>query len=346
MSPPGVPPASASERLNPLDPVGIERFARDLGRLFAEATGRDLSQGASIAVAVSGGADSVAMLLLAATAFPGRILAATVDHGLRPEAAAEAALVAGICDRLGVAHVTLAPIAPIAGSSIQKQAREARYAALTAWAQAAGVSALLTAHHADDQAETLLMRLNRASGVAGLSGIRPWRFEDDTLLLRPLLGWRRDELRRIAGDAGVRWVEDPSNVDPRHDRTRFRALLADQPLLDPGALARSAAYLGEAEAALDALTETLRTERWSPAKALLRAGELPREVQRRLVRSTIAEVRAAHGIATPAFSDATNIEALLDALAAGKPATQAGVLVSPERDGRWHFASAPPRRSH
>lgn len=345
MSPPGVPPASASKRLNPLDPAGVERFARDLHRLFAEAAGRSLPDDASIALAVSGGADSVAMLLLAAAAFPGRVLAATVDHGLRSEAAEEAALVAELCARLGVSHATLAPIAPIAGSSIQKQARKARYAALTAWAQAAGASAVLTAHHADDQAETLLMRLNRASGVAGLSGIRPARHEDDTLLLRPVLTWRRDDLRRVAEAAGVRWVEDPSNADPRHDRTRFRDLLAGQSLLDPGALARSAAYLGEAEAALDTLTETLRAERWSPGKHLLRAGDLPREIRRRLVRSAIAEARTAHGIVTPEFSDAANIEALLDALAAGKAATQAGVLVAPERDGRWRFTPAPPRRS-
>lgn len=345
MSPPAAPPASASKRLNPLDPAGVERFAHDLRRLFAETTGQCLPEDAPIALAVSGGADSVAMLLLAAAAFPGRVLAATVDHGLRPEAAEEAALVAELCTRLGVAHATQAPLAPIAGSSIQKQARKARYAALTAWAQAAGAAALLTAHHADDQAETLLMRLNRASGVAGLSGIRPARHEDDMLLLRPLLTWRRDDLRRIAEVAGVRWVEDPSNADPRHDRTRFRTLLAHQSLLDPDALARSAAYLGEAEAALDTLTEALRTERWSPGKSLLRAGDLPREVRRRLVRGAIAAIRTAHGIAAPPFSDAANIEALLDALAAGKPATQAGVLVSPERDGRWRFTPAPPRRS-
>jgi len=345
MSPPAAPPASASKPLNPLDPQWVERFAQDFRPLFAGAVGEDLPAGARIALAVSGGADSVAMLLLAAAALPGQVIAATVDHGLRPEAAAEAALVAELCARLGVPHMTLAPSAPIAGASIQKQARMARYAALTAWTQAAGASALLTAHHADDQAETLLMRLNRASGVAGLSGVRPWRFEGDTLILRPLLAWRRDELRKVVAAAGVLWVDDPSNDDPRHDRTRFRTLLAQQTLLDPAALARSAAHLGEAEAALDMLTEMLRAERWSPGKGLLRAEDLPREVQRRLVRSAVTAVRATHGLTEPAFSDAANVEALLDALAVGKAATQAGVLVSPERDGRWRFTPAPARRS-
>ena len=345
MSPPAAPPASASDALTPPDPAAVARFAADLGRLFAEAAGEDLPAGATIALAVSGGADSMAMLLLAAAALPGDVVAATVDHGLRPEAADEAALVAAVCARLGVPHATLAPPAPITGSSVQRGAREARYTALTAWVEASGASALLTGHHADDQAETLLMRLNRASGVAGLSGIRPWRFKADTLVLRPLLAWRRSELRAIAAEAAMPWVEDPSNADPRHDRTRFRALLAGQDLLDPAGLARSAAYLGGAVAALDALAETLRAERWSPGKGLLRAADLPREMQRRLARAAIAAVRSTHAIAAPAFSDAANIEPLLDALAAGKAATQAGVLVSPERDGRWRFAPAPPRRS-
>lgn len=345
MSPPAAPPASANKALNPLDPEWIERFASGFGRLFAAAGGEDLPADARIALAVSGGPDSMAMLLLAAAALPGRVAAATVDHGLRPESADEAALVARVCAGLGVPHATLAPPTPIAGASIQKQAREARYAALTAWAQAAGAVALLTAHHADDQAETLLMRLNRASGVAGLSGIRSWRFEGDTLVLRPLLAWRRAELREIAAAAGVSWVDDPSNDDPRHDRTRFRELLAQQPLLDPAALARSAAHLGEAEAALDAFAATLRAERWSPGKGLLRAGGLPHEMQRRLVRSAVAEVRAANGIVEPGFSDAANVEPLLDALVEGRAATQAGVLVSPERDGSWRFIPAPPRRS-
>lgn len=345
MSPPAAPPASASDTLNPPDPETVARFAADLDRLFADAAGEGLPAGATIALAVSGGADSMAMLLLAAAALPGRIIAATVDHGLRADAADEAALVAALCAQLGVPHATLAPPAPITGSSVQKGAREARYAALAAWVEASGADALLTAHHADDQAETLLMRLNRASGVAGLSGIRPWRFAGDHPVLRPLLAWRRGDLRAIVSAAGVRWVEDPSNTDPRHDRTRFRELLAHQPLLDPAALARSAAYLGEAEAALDALAGTLRAERWSPGKGLLHADGLPREMQRRLTRAAIAQVRSANGIASPAFTEAANIEALLDALAAGKAATQAGVLVSPGRGGRWHFAPAPPRRS-
>ncbi|WP_343517881.1 tRNA lysidine(34) synthetase TilS [Sphingomonas sp.] len=344
MSPPAAPPASASE-LKPPGAEWVERFRQDFTALY-ERAGAVPADGAPVALAVSGGADSMAMLLLAAAAFPGRVAAATVDHGLRAEAVDEAAMVAAVCTGLGVPHATLAPAAPIAGSSIQMRAREARYAALATWAEGIGAAALLTAHHADDQAETLLMRLNRASGVAGLSGIRPRRFAGDCLVLRPLLGWRRAALHEVVAAAGVPYIDDPTNADPRHDRTRVRDFLAQQQLLDPAALAQSAAHLGEAEAALDALAETLAAERWAPGKGLLRAADLPREMQRRLVRRAVAETRAAHGIAAPAFSDAANIEPLLDALAAERPATQAGVLVTPEHDRRWRFAPAPPRRAH
>src|SRR5947209_3432189 len=144
-------------------PASVERFAADLARLSPPA-GR-------LGIAVSGGPDSLALLLLAAAALPGRIAAATVDHGLRPEAAGEAAYAGGICDALGVPHRTLR-VRVARGASVQARAREARYAALAAWAGQEGIEALLTGHHVEDQAETLMMRLVRGSGLAGLAGIR------------------------------------------------------------------------------------------------------------------------------------------------------------------------------
>lgn len=343
MSPPAVPPASASDALSPPDPAWVERFRADFDRLCIHAYDGTLADDVRIALAVSGGADSIAMLLLAAAAFPGCVVAATVDHGLRPEAADEAAMVAQVCTPLGVQHATLRLNEPISGSSIQGQAREARYAALFEWMHRTDAFLLLTAHHADDQAETLLMRLNRASGVAGLSGIRAIRC-DEFCVLRPLLGWRRAELRAIAAASGAPWVDDPTNVDPHHDRTRFRDLLASQSLLDPVALARSAEYIAESNDALETLVAQLWHERWQDRTLQLRVIGLPREVQRRMLRRAIHETRERNVIVLPVFTDSTNIESLLDALDRGSGATQAGVMVQVRGD-IWTFRPAPPRRS-
>ena len=202
-------------------------------------------------VAVSGGPDSIALLLLAHAALPGQIAAATVDHQLRAKSADEAAMVAALCAALGVPHRTL-PVRLAAGN-LQAEARTARYIALAEWCAAEGLGALATAHHGDDQAETLLLRLNRASGVSGLAGVRArGRVPGSALpLLRPLLGWRRAELGAVVTGAGIAAVQDPSNADPRFDRARIRLKLADADWLDVSALAASAAHLADADAALD-----------------------------------------------------------------------------------------------
>ena len=319
----------------------VGRFAADVACCIVKATdGGSPNDSMAYTLAVSGGPDSMAMLALAHAAFPGRIAAATFDHRLRDGSAEEAAMVAQACASLGVPHATLTAGRPIAGSSMQARAREARYDALVAWASG---RPLLTAHHADDQAETLLMRLNRASGLAGLAGIRSARWMDGTPIIRPLLGWRRGELRALVEASGLPFVDDPSNTDPRHDRTAIRALLTATPALDPVALAASAGYLAEAEDVVRRAAEIA----WSswPQSDPLAAADYPREVRRRLLRRAILDTRARLSIVLPPFTESSNVEALLDALDAGRAATQGGVKVTPTRAG-WTFAAAPPHRSH
>jgi tRNA(Ile)-lysidine synthase len=332
--------------LRPLPLAAVARFRADVERLVARAfDGATFTQAARLALAVSGGADSMAMLRLGAAAFPGRIVALTFDHRFRPESAAEAAMVGRICATLCVPHHILTPSEPITGNSVQMRARDARYAAIAEWATAADVSFLLTAHHADDQAETLLMRLQRGSGLSGLSAIRAVRFDSFGAVLRPLLGWRRAELRTIAEESATPFVDDPSNLDPRHDRTRVRVLLAATPALDPLALAASAGFLAEAEDVLVRHAERIWSERWhGPDRGLAIADE-PRDLRRRLVRRALAETRARLGIVLPAFNgDSANVEPLLDSLEAGQSATQGGIMVRSVPQG-WIFRAAPPRRS-
>jgi tRNA(Ile)-lysidine synthase len=215
-----------------------------------------------VAVAVSGGADSLALTLLAAAWAErqgGCALALTVDHGLRPEAAAEAARVGGWLAGRGIAHHTLVWQGDKPDSGIQAAARSARYRLLAEWCAKAGVLHLLLAHHQEDQAETFLMRLQRGSGVDGLSAMPAVWFLPEVRLLRPLLAVPRDRLRATLAAAGQDWIEDPSNLNWKYRRVRYRAL---QPLLsaeglDPRRLAATAAGLARARLALQEDTAVL-----------------------------------------------------------------------------------------
>lgn len=313
----------------------VSRFRLDLEAVAGADPGR-------LAVAVSGGPDSLALLLLAHAAFPGRIAAATVDHGLRAGSAAEAAAVARLCGGIAVPHAILAANVEVAGEGLQAAARTARYAALAAWMEGSGLRLLLTAHHCDDQAETLLMRLNRGSGVAGLAGVRaagPVPGSGGRLrLCRPLLGWRRSELEAVAAAAGVEPARDPSNSDERFDRVRFRRRLAEATWLDPAALARSAALLAEAEAALDWTAGPLFAARTGieEGAVTLRPNGLPPELLRRLV------LRCLRQLAPGATPRGEALAAFIARLAEGGTATLCEVK---GRGGEtWRFEPAPPRR--
>jgi tRNA(Ile)-lysidine synthase len=183
------------------------------------------------------------------------VIAATVDHGLRPEAPDEAAMVARLCADLKIPHETI--LVAVDPGNLQAQAREARYEALCRSFGKRRCDVFATAHHADDQAETVLMRLGRGAGLSGLAGIRERRIVvgrdpiGECLVVRPLLHWRRAELVEIVTSAGIDPVRDPSNEDTRFDRVQMRRALAGMPWLDPLAVARSAGFLQDAEQAVE-----------------------------------------------------------------------------------------------
>jgi len=318
------------------DPQRLERFRADLDSLIAPE--------ARIGVAVSGGPDSLALLLLAAAARPGQVEAATVDHGLRAESRSEAEMVASLCEKLGIPHSILAARwseKPM--TAIQERARRERYRLLGYWAEERGLDVLATGHHADDQAETFIMRLNRGAGVRGLAGMRRRSYAPGTevRLIRPLLAWRRRELEEVCADGGLTPLIDPSNEDDRFERVRVRSALGTSNWLDPAAIARSAAHLADAESALEWATRLSwkQAVRERNGTIMFVPADVPSEITRRIV------ARAVLRLATEGEDDlrGAELDNLIAALWRGEAATLRGVHC---RGGsEWLFSSAPPRRS-
>lgn len=290
-----------------------------------------------IAVAVSGGGDSMALLALASEMPGWRVQAVTVDHGLRAEAAAEAALVARFCATRGIPHATLrwqhdgAP-----PGNLMQAARRARLSLIGDWARGRGIAHVLLAHTAQDQAETLLMGLTRAAGLDGLSGIRPRWTEGGVTWLRPLLGASRDDLRRVLTARGIGWAEDPTNRDDRFLRARVRKAL--QPLAPLGitaaALAQSAAALAQSRAALERMTDRAAAGVEERAGALrLDPAQLattdPEILRRLLLRAMAWLTRAPHA------PRAQSVQTLIAAVQAGQAATLAGVRLVPAKGALW-----------
>jgi tRNA(Ile)-lysidine synthase len=210
-----------------------------------------MARGAHVLAAVSGGADSVALLHLLrfAAADAVTVAAAHFDHAMRPDSAADAAWVAGLCAAWGVPLVAGRTDRPLRAEA---EAREARYAFLAEARERTRADWIATAHHADDQAETVLFRVLRGTGVAGLAGIAP--VDEARRLVRPLLAFRRAELRRYARRHRLCWREDPTNAsaDPARNRIRLELLPRIERTLAPGAsgaLARLAELAREDEAA-------------------------------------------------------------------------------------------------
>ena len=307
--------------------ASVQKLTNDQGRLL---------------LAVSGGPDSLAMLMLAHAALPRSIIAATVDHGLRPEATAEAEFVYQLCTKLDVAHHILRPDLPIIGN-IQSEARMARYALLSQHAVSKGCNWIATAHHADDQLETVLMRVARGSGIDGLAAVR----QRQDHIIRPMLSFRKAELEAICTACNVTAVQDPSNENDRYDRVAMRQWLAEagHPF-DALRAVRSASAFADAAQALDWMTERLyQSHVHDDGKAIiLQTNDLPREMLRRLTLRIIGEIQPGY---------APRGEALDQAMLALKNGTQCmlgNVLCEGQSNGQiesyaaWRFRPAPQRR--
>lgn len=310
----------------PADPA-VERFREAVEKL----TGGD---DGTLLLAVSGGPDSLALLLLAHAAMPARITAATVDHGLRPEGTAEAEFVATTCSKLGVGHRILRPDQPITGS-LQASAREARYRLLADYADIHGCRWIVTAHHADDQLETVLMRIARGAGINGLAGVR----RRQGRIIRPLLDFRKSELEAICAAAGVDPVRDPSNDNVDFDRVAMRKWLAgtNHPF-DPLRAVRSAAAFADASEALEWATDRLLAAvMTSDGDTIsLDIADVPNELRRRLLLRALARIEPSN---TPRGD---TVDRALIALDAGERLTLGNVLC--EGGAIWTFRPAPARR--
>jgi len=309
------PKISAGEALGP----------DELDRLFAPFA-QTLAR--PCALAVSGGGDSTALMVLVAEwlrragSDPSRHAVLTVDHGLRPEAAAEARSVAARAAALGFAHATLPWRSEKPATGIQAAARSARYALMGEYVRRHGLAALLTAHTLDDQVETLLMRLARGSGLDGLAAMAPSARLGGLLLLRPLLEVPKARLLATLAARGISWIEDPSNQSPAFERTRLRAVRAGlEPLgLAGPAPALSARRLRRARSALEAVTDDVCAEaaglvHTDPCGAFavnrVRLGGLPEEIALRVLARCIA---AAGGLRQP--PPLAKLEAIGEALRA------------------------------
>ncbi len=285
-----------------------------------------VANGGPLALAVSGGSDSVALMHVAAAwqQRPG-LTVLTIDHGLRAESAAEAQQVHRWSAALGLQHIVLRWDGAKPATAIQAMARAARYDLMSNWCKAHGVAWLLTAHTLDDQAETVLMRLARTSSIDSLAGIPTVGRWDGVGLFRPLLSLRREALRAALLARGVPWIDDPSNADERFERVRIRQAL---PLL--AALGVSAERLAGHAAELRAIADGL----WRAA-----GDWVTQHV--RVHREGFCEVPLADLLALPHALRGRSLALLVERFGAGRlPDAGERALLS-----EWSAAEGSPRRT-
>lgn len=301
--------------MSPRKPVaeakGLPLAAADADRLLTPLRGSH-----HLALAVSGGADSMALMLLAArSSLTNRFSVLTVDHGLRPEAAAEAEKVVRWAMKLGFEAHVLKWTGKKPRSAIQENARKERYRLMAEWCASHGAEGVVTAHTLDDQAETLLMRLGRGSGVDGLSAMPSEASLYGITVFRPLLDVAHDTLKRFVVASGQDFIEDPSNVDPAFERIRIRNARLTEAGLRSKAIALSARRLQRARQALDQATDVLETAvvRYEPEghASVVRAAfeTAPLEIRIRLLSRLLA---ATGGLSdTPTLAEIERIAAWL-----------------------------------
>jgi len=294
-----------------------------------------------VAVGVSGGPDSLALALLIqdwARSRDGEAIAVTVDHGLRQESAREAAWVKAAVRPHGMRHHTLSWEGTKPVSALQAKARAARYGLLAAFCTEKRLLHLAVAHHREDQAETLLLRLSRGSGFAGLAGMAPVAERARYRLIRPLLPVSKGRLKATLQARGLTWLEDPSNADSGFTRVRMRQLLPD--LAEEGVtadrLTESAGQMAEIRALLeDQAAEILARHVWlHPTGFLVLDWEAIRELPHHLTRSALAAcLTTIGGLEFAPRSE--RLEGLHARLCAGLGggATLGGCRVLPRRNG-------------
>lgn len=290
-------------------------------------------------LAVSGGGDSVALMHIAAEWASGRrLMVATVDHGLRAESADEAKQVHAAAKALGLNHVTLLWQRDTETGNLMANARDARLRLLSGWAQRNNLPVIALGHTADDQAETLLMRLMRGSGIDGLAGMADYRSAFGVDWIRPMLEVQRAELREWLVAHDISWIDDPSNENEDFDRIRIRKAIASLGI-ETEALARSATHIRDAKDALSYYAADAAHD------AIIRNGTLilprlpfrsaPPEICRRLL---IAACRWISGADYPPRR-ATVMHAM-HAVSIGNRVTLDGTLIEPSGD-RIYFYREP-----
>jgi tRNA(Ile)-lysidine synthase len=320
-------------------------------RLFA-----DWKTAPALVLAVSGGPDSIALMWLAARWRRGlkkgpRLIAVTVDHGLRREAAREARDVKRLAQSLELEHRTVRWRGAKPKTGLPAAAREARYRLLARAARQSGASHVVTAHTRDDQAETLLMRMLRGSGIVGLSAMARETERDGVFLARPLLEISKAQLIATLDKAKIAFADDPTNRDRNFARPRLRDLM---PVLaaeggDAKSLARLASRLARANAAVEVLADG--AERYLALKHFADGGfdahafaALPEEVRIRLLRRAID--RSGHEGPAELGKVEVLLAALDRAVAERRPRlkqTLAGAVIDLAK-GRIRIEAAPPRR--